>query len=410
MSNENIPVAVEEKTVEMSNSKKKRMERKAKNNKIKMNNLIGNIISYVIVALIAAFIIFVCYVFIKKELNKVSPSSDYSINLSDNGFYNGVKASEKVTLPDYKNIVVPKDVVAYSDEDMQEAINEQLDQYQELDTTGSNEVEDGMKINLDYVGTIDGEAFEGGTAEGYDLTIGSGSFIEGFEDQLIGHTVNEENVVVNVTFPDDYSSEELQGKDAVFTCKINGIYKRPAFDDNFVKEHLSEDAQTADEYRAFLTKNHETIEKNNYVGNYLKENTTVNQYPASLVKGAKEVKKYDDLQSYEQMNQIYAQYYGQGFSSFEEYTGQTEDEYNAELDEAGKEEVKNKLMIQAIAEEEGIDVSEDEFKDYIKEQYGDSDEDTINEQVEKYGKGYLMQEILTKKVNDFVNDLATIEQ
>lgn len=408
MSNKNN--AEETKTAEMSNSKKKRMERKAKNRKIKMNNLIGNVITCVIVAAIVALVAYICYVFVKKELNKVSPVSDYSINISDDGFIEGVKASDKVKLPDYKNIVVPKDEVAYSDEDMQEAIKEQLEQYQELDTTGSNEVEDGMKISLDYTGTIDGVAFDGGTAEGYDLTIGSGSFIEGFEEQLIGHTVGEDAFDVNVTFPEDYSSEELQGKDAVFTCKINGIYKNPAFDDNFVQEHLAEDAQTADEYRAFLTKNHEEIAKKNYVENYLKDNTIVVQYPGAFLKGLKSVKKYEDLQSYEQMNELYSQYYGEGFSSFEDYTGQTNEEYDNALIETAKEEAKNKLLIQAIAENEGITVSEDEFKAYIKDQYGDDEESTINEQVEKYGKGYLMQEILTRKVNDYVNDLATIEQ
>ena len=182
---------------------------------------------------------------------------DYSSAFDSEGYFKDVKASDYVTLPDYTAYEMPEEYKTAS----QESIDKELEaikngfKTQEKDTDTSREIAEGDKVNIDYVGKIDGTEFEGGSTEGNgtDVTIGVTNYIDGFLDQLIGHKAGE-SFDINVTFPEDYENEELKGKDAVFSITINHIYKDvyPEINDEFVKENLD----LTDKYLVLLDKDY----------------------------------------------------------------------------------------------------------------------------------------------------------
>lgn len=392
----------------ISHSKQKRIEREKKEKQRRRNKTIGTIVGAVLVLAIVGIVGWQISKAVIKAMNTIEPSSDYSEYLADNGFVKGSAAKDCVTPIDYKNLQIPLSEIEYSDASVEEDIQEALENHQVI---GDADVvaEDGSKVNIDYVGTIDGVEFAGGSTngEGSDVTIGSGSLIDDFEQQLIGHKAGDE-FVVSVTFPDDYQSEEVAGKDADFAITMNGVYVKPDFDDDFVCAYYSDDATTADGYRQYLKDTNYESNLNDYIENYIKDNTVVNTYPGKLLKGVEKTRKYSDLQNYESMNQIYMQYYGQGFSSFEEYTGQTEEEYNASLETESKDELKDILAYQAILELDGAVPTEADYEAYVAEQYGE-DSEQLASLVEKYGKGYIMKDYVHSKAVEIVKNNAKVQ-
>lgn len=152
---------------------------------------------------------------------QTTPTVDYSQGLNDDGTLKGDDGAY-VTLCDYSSIEIPESEISVEDSEVDTEVDSLMTNFQTENQVKDRAVKDGDVVNIDYVGTVDGKEFDGGSAEGYNLTIGSGSFIDDFEDQLIGHKPGDE-VKVEVTFPDDYSSEDLAGKDAVFDTTINYI-------------------------------------------------------------------------------------------------------------------------------------------------------------------------------------------
>lgn len=384
---------------QLSKSKQKRLDRRKKESKKKTDNIIGTVIGVVLAVAVIAVIVWRVVVAVNTAANTLTPSSDYSAQLSDNGFIKGVKTANCIDLADYKNIEIPLSEVEYTDEEVEEDIKSALEANQTLKDDDSWVVQDGNTVNIDYVGTIDGVEFEGGNSngEGYDLEIGSGSFIDDFEEQLIGHKPGD-NVLVEVTFPEDYSSEELAGKDAQFDVTIHGIYVNPEFDDDFVCAYYADYATTADGYRQYLKDTNQEERTTEYVRNYLLENTTVKKYPAKYLKNVKETTMYTDQQSYEYMNQMYLQYYGSAIGSFEDYTGMTDEEYKQNIADESEKVVKYNLIYQAILEAEGVVPTEAELHDSIIEEVGD--EEAYNETIETYGKGYQMLRVIENKAMD----------
>ncbi|MBQ9322462.1 MAG: trigger factor, partial [Eubacterium sp.] len=148
-----------------------------------------------------------------------------------------VATKPDVTLGDYVGLEVPKTMVEVTDEDVENALKREQERNSRLVTVEGRAVEQGDTVTLDYAGTIDGVAFDGGTAEGHELEIGSGAFIPGFEDQLVGLNVGDEKDV-EVTFPEDYHAEDLKGKAAVFHCTIHNIQTKelPELNDEFAED------------------------------------------------------------------------------------------------------------------------------------------------------------------------------
>ena len=159
----------------------------------------------------------------------------------------------EITLGQYKGVEIPKKEITVSEEEIMAEIDKEREQNARDIDVDDRAVLNNDRIKLDFDGSVDGEAFEGGKAEDFDLTVGSGSFIPGFEDQIIGKNIGEE-FDVNVTFPEDYHVEELRGKSAVFKCKVKSIseHQVPELNDDFVQD-VSE-VNTVEEYKADVEK------------------------------------------------------------------------------------------------------------------------------------------------------------
>lgn len=362
---------------DVSKSKAKRDARKKQVQKAKRNAGVARITGIVAAAVIVLGIV----LFVGKQLYlmaiRTEPGTDYSAGLTEDGRIADADMTQMVTLADYRNISVPADEVAASAEDVENEIKETLESYKELSTDGQREIADGDEVNIDFVGTVDGEEFEGGSSDGagYDLTIGSGSFVDDFEQQLIGHRPGDE-VTVEVTFPEDYS-EELAGKDAVFAVTVNGIMVAPELTDAFVAENLAdtEEVSTAAEYRAKVENDFYQENLQEYLTTYVLENSTVNTYPKNYVKATKSVMKHDDDSS--------------GLVMEDEIA------YEKELTQRAEETVKEAMVYQAVFEDAGLSFDADAYYDEQVEEMGE-------EYVERYGAGYLAQEEIRQMAIDYL--------
>lgn len=364
----------------MSKSKAKREAQRKEAAKIRKQKLVSKVVSSVILAVIALLILFAVGKQIYILAIRTTPSSDYSAGLSADGKIENANVASALALVDYENISIPEDEVKATEEEVDEKIDSALDEYKELSTDEALEIVDGDEVNIDYVGTIDGVEFEGGNSggAGYDLTIGSGSFIDDFEEQLIGHKPGEE-VSVEVTFPDDYGDDEVAGKDAVFAVTVNGIMKAPELTDEFVEENLadSEGVSTAAEYREKIENDFYEEHLEEYLKDYIVDNSTVNSYPKKYLKCVKALLKNSDNMGSDIEDEI---------------------EYEKELTERAQETVKEAMVYQAIAEGAGLTF---DMAAYTEE----NGEDYVESLKESYGEGYIAQSEVRQMVVDYLMDL-----
>ena len=219
---------------------------------------------------------------------------DYSEGLEDNGYWSGIHALDYVTLPDdVTALPLPKESVEPSADEIQTQIDTLLNQYATTQTITDRAAQSGDTVNIDYSGSVDGVAFNGGTASGYDLTLGSGTFIDGFEDQIIGHNIGD-TFDVNVTFPDGYGNStdaegntiELSGKAAVFSVTVNSISQTvvPELTDAWVDSNFgtSDNLHTADALRQYFDSALYSNNLDNAVMNYLLTNATFKEVPTEI--------------------------------------------------------------------------------------------------------------------------------
>lgn len=398
---------VKEKKNDISRSKQKRIDREKQAKALKKSNVLSKVIWIVIAVAFVGAIAALIGTNMYKESQKIVANGDFGAQLEDNGFIKGVKATDYITLCDYKNIVVPASEVEYTDAEFEEDVKNVLESHKELNTEDGI-IKDGDTVNIDYVGTIDGVEFEGGNSneQGSDLTIGSGQFVDDFEQQLIGFKPGDMTTVA-VTFPEDYQSADVAGKDAEFVVTINGIYEVPEMTDEFVADKLAAYGSTVEEYHQYLKDTNYEDRYTAYIEKYLTDNSTIAKYPKKYLKSLKETTRFQDEQSFQYMNQMYMQYYGSGYGSFEEYTGQTEEEYLADLTTRAEETCKIKLADQAILESEGITVTEADAKAYIAQQYGS--EDSYASVVEEMGAGAVANEAIHGKVLEIIKGYAKVQ-
>ena len=389
----------------ISKSQQKRLERKKEIEMAKKKSKIVWISVIAVIILILAGILSLIGYSVYKNMSIIQSSSDYSKGLTTEGMIKDVTATDYVELADYSNITIPLNEIEYSDESVETDIQTLLDNNATLVTDTQDLIADGDKVNIDYVGTVDGVEFEGGNTNnaGSDLKIGSDSYVDGFEDQLIGHGIGE-TVTVNVTFPTDYSNTDVAGKDAVFEVVINGIYSIPEFTDEFVLANLADYASTTDEYRTYLKDTNYASNLNTKLETYMTENSTVSSYPDDYIDYLKSIQKYQDQTSYEYMNSLYSQMGYDGYASFEEYVGTTEEEYDAGLEATVQVTAKINLIFQAIAESEGITATTDDYYDYFKT----STTEDYDSLIATYGENYVVQLILNQKVREYLVSVATI--
>lgn len=395
-----------EESVDISKSKAKREERKKEVAKVKRNRMISRIIGIVIAVAIVGVIAFFAGKSIYLAVIRTSPNTDMSAGLTADGRIEGVDVSSALTLVDYENIVIPDEEVN-TDEEVQNDIDDLLEEYKEIDYDVSLTVADGDMVNIDYVGTIDGVEFEGGNSNnaGYDLTIGSGSFIDDFEQQLIGSHPGDD-VTVEVTFPDDYYDDAVAGKDAVFAVSINGLYVAPDFDDDFLVNNglATDEITTADEYRESIAKNYYDEKLNTFLSTYIVENSTVNTYPKNYVKLKKQTTKYNDEMMMDYYNQMFSSYGMEAYTNVWDVTGD-EDElaYEKSLSERANDSVKEEMVYQAIFDKAGLTIDMEAAKAEMNEENGD--ETYADTMIENYGEGYLAQNEMHDAVLDYLVEL-----
>ena len=253
---------------------------------------------------------------------------------------------------------------------------------------------------------MDGVEFDGGSAEDYRLKIGSGSFIDDFEQQLIGHHPGEK-VTVNVTFPDPYENNpDYAGKDAVFDVTIKGIYKLPTYDDDFVKENLSDYAQTVAEYEQYLKDTNYQQKLESAVDTYITDNISAENYPVDYIKHLKSLQMTLNEQNFNYMQQMYTAY-GMNFdydSVMAYYDAATLDDYEKVLQDAAEKTCLNNMAYQDLAAQAGITVTDEQYDAFITEN------EVSDEAKEEYGRPYLVQQyILPDLVKDYIVEHATVE-
>lgn len=269
-----------------------------------------------------------------------------------------VAVKPEVTLGQYKEIEVPKTEVEVTDEEIAaELVNEQEKNAREI-TIEDRPVVDGDIVNIDYCGKQDGVAFEGGTAEGQTLVIGSHSFIEGFEEQVIGHNVGEE-FDIDVTFPEEYHAPDLAGKPAVFTIKLNGIKAKelPVIDDDFaqdVSEFDTLDEMKADIKAKLLAKKEAAAktDKENAVVDKIIENAEMD-IPEAMIDGEIDNMVNDFAQR--------VQYQGLTLEQYFQFTGTTMDKMREEMEPQAKKAIQTRLVLEAIVAAENIEVTEEDL-------------------------------------------------
>lgn len=396
------------KTEEISKSKAKREQRQkevARERRHKLTSkIIGTTVLVVVVGALAGAIGFNIY----KIVTRTASSSEFSACLTEDGLIQNTNAASLLTLADYENHTVPLSEVSATSEEVEADITATLEANKELITDSAQEIADGDTVNIDYVGTVDGTEFEGGSSDGagYDLTIGSGTFVDDFETQLIGHKAGE-SLTVEVTFPEDYSSAEVAGKDASFAVTINGIYVTPVLTDEFVKAHLSEQASTAEEYRSIVENKFYEQHLQEYLENYITDNTTVVSYPTDYLKNTKATLKYNDEYNMEYYNQMFAQYGLDTYKNVWDTKDGINNElaYEKDLTNRAKEAVKEALVYQAIYEKAGLAF---DTQTYLDELITERDEEYVTSMTETYGQGYLIQEHIREVVIDYLMETAKV--
>ena len=316
-----------------------------------------------------------------------------------------VALKPEVTLGDYKGIEVEKTEVTVSDEEVDAEVNKERENNARNITVEDRAVADGDIVNIDFEGFTDGEAFEGGKGEGYDLTIGSHSFIDTFEDQLVGKNIGEE-VEVNVTFPEEYHAPDLAGKPALFKVKLNGIQTKelPELDDEFAQEVSEFD--TLDEYKADVRKKLE--EKKEKEAATAKEDAVI----AKIVENA--TMEIPDAMLDTQVRQMVndfaqrLQMQGLSFDQYMQFTGATPEQLLDQMRPQAQERIESRLVLEAIVKAENIEATEDDFKaemEKMAELY-QMEADKLMESVGEYEKKNIMTDIAVTKAVKFVVDAA----
>ncbi len=305
-----------------------------------------------------------------------------------------------VKLGKYKGVEIDRVETAVTEEDVDAEINRERERNARNIEVTDRPVKDGDMTVLDFEGFVDGVAFEGGKGENYPLTIGSGAFIPGFEEQLVGAEIGSE-VEIHVTFPEDYQAEDLKGKDAVFKCTIREIREKelPELDDEFAGEVSEFD--TLEEYkadvRAKLTETKEKEAKN------LREEAVVEaivkdsdmEIPEAMVETRQKQMVDEFMQSITMQGLTPEQYY--------QFTGASRERLIAQVKPQAEKRIRARLVLEAIAKAENITASEEDYEDELKvmaEAY-QMEVDKVREMLPEKNAAQIKEDIAVRKAAEF---------
>jgi len=392
----------------MSTKDTKKKKKKKKNKQyeaVKKNVIVGLVAALALITVgIIAWVVSYIVMF------NVGTTDNYSVHLTDDGLVEGVNAADCVKLSGLETIPAAEERVTVSDEEVDQYINSLLETNKVYSDNMDRLVRKGDQINIDYVGSIDGVEFNGGSTQGMGTTIvvGEAGYIDDFEDQLIGHKVKEP-FDIEVTFPADYGDDELKGKDAVFHITINGIYVKGEFNDAFVKEFYSDEASDADAFIKKFREEQELSKKENFLKSYISENCFVTDYPKDYIKDLMELNKGMDIEQFNNYNNYYVSNYGSPlYATFDDYTGLDRKEYFASLRTKADNMADTALVYQAIFVQEGLEIKEKDLE-RVRRDFG-IEEEYMPQLIETYGQGYVNQMAIQYAVLDFLKDRIVISK
>ena len=312
--------------------------------------------------------------------------------------------SKYVTIGEYKGLELNRTSQSVTDDDVQAEINYDLEDNGTEVTDGT--VENGDTVTINFTGTIDGKEFDGGSAEDYELVVGDGEMIDGFEDGIVGMKAGETKEL-DLTFPDDYYEESVAGKAVVFKVTLQKFTRPAELTDEWVVANT--DYKTVDEYReAVKTQLEETaVQTADYelysdAWNEVQAASEVKDYPKEDVDAAKK--------SYQELNEEYVKEAGMEMSDFLESQGMTEEDYESECQQYAEAKVEQNLIVQGIMDAEGLSLDDEEtqnLKDDLIAEYGFT---SIDEMIEIYGEQEVNESLALLRVERFIVDNATVTE
>lgn len=321
----------------------------------------------------------------------------------DSGF-----KSKMISLGDYKGITYEQMDTVVSDEEVKEEMSNELYEHGEYTAIDKVKVEQGDTVNISFEGTINGEEFEGGSEESYDLEIGSGEMIEGFEEGIVGADVGS-SVELDLEFPDDYYETEMAGKAVHFKVTVNQIeeYKEPELTDAFVKEKM--EYESVDDFekqiRAMLEENKqlEAAEAAQY--EIIEKIVSTSEFQMD------EQEVADLADSIEEEYKEYADMYGMEFADFLSiFMGQTEEEFQASKVDYAKEQIQFELVLQEIAHKEKLGITDSDYEKQITslvEEYGYESREALEAD---YDKDSIMKDMISDMVYNFLIEKGKAEK
>jgi len=336
----------------------------------------------------------------KTEMSQTKKGEGFDITVT-------VEVYPEFEVKDYKGVEIERVPAEVSDEDVDKEIANMADRNSRM-VEVDRPAQDGDTVLIDYAGFVGDDQFEGGTAERYPLKLGSGTFIPGFEEQLIGAS-KDDDVEVKVTFPEEYHSEELAGKEAIFKCKVHEIKEKevPAIDDDFVKDvsefdtldelkaSKKEELQKAAEARA------EDQMKNSVIEKIFEANDI--DVPNAMV----EEEINSSLQQFDQQLRVQ----GMDLNTYIQYMGEDMESFRENIREDAFKKTKTRMLVAKIVDQEEFEVSEDEIKEYLEDmakQYG-MEVDKLVEAIGPQNIETVSGDLKMRKAIDFVYDNAVIK-
>lgn len=316
-----------------------------------------------------------------------------------------VAVKPEITLGQYKGVEVEKKPITVTEEEILEKIDKEREQNSRMITIDDRAIQNGDIAIIDFEGFVDGTPFEGGKGENYSLTIGSHSFIDNFEDQLIGKNIGE-NLDVNVTFPEEYQAKELAGKPALFKVAIKEIKVKelPELDDDFAQDVSEFD--TLDEYKESIKATiKESKEKE---AKTEKENTIVDKIIENSVMDIPEAMINSQVS---QMAEEFAQrmqYQGLSLEQYFKYTGMDSKKFLENLKPQAVKRIQSRLVLEAVVKAENIEVSDEELEKELKDMADkyQMELDKLKEVVGDKEKDQIKEDIAVQKAVDFVTENA----
>ncbi|MEY8516257.1 trigger factor [Lachnospiraceae bacterium 29-84] len=332
---------------------------------------------------------------------------------SGSGTQASYDASEYVELGEYMGLKLTVGTYEVTDEDVKSQIESMLSAYPTYEDLDKDTVEEGDFVNIDYEGLKDGVAFDGGTAQGAVLEIGSNSFIEGFEEGLVGKKVGEK-VDLDLTFPEGYQNAELAGQAVVFHVTINKIVEQlgmtyEGMDDAYVAANFASQGYTTveefkDGIRSQMETNNESTKKNDIQSAIFEELAKVCKVK-SLPDGLLQ-QKIDEYM--EQFKSNLQASYGMELDEYLESISSNEEEFNTQVEEYMQETLQNQLILEAIAQKEKIEADEEGFTEYKKSVVSDFGYESEDALVEQYGEDYVKNVYVNNKTLEMLEENADI--